>query len=102
MLTQLVLQNITLENNTVNSIKPMVPKEQVSSLKVPDKTLQLSQWSSVIDYQGHWIHFPQLGKFRAIERNRIPVITQETEAPQGKAWQAFLPSADNDPQSGPA
>lgn len=91
-----------LENNTVNSIKPVVPKEQVSSLKVLDKTLQLSQWFSVIDYQGHWIYLPQLGKFRAIERNRIPIITQETEAPQGKTWQASLPSADNDPHSGPA
>ena len=75
----------------------MVPKERVSSLKVPDKALQLSQWFN----QEHWIHLPQLGKFRAIERNRIPIITQETESPQGKAWQASLPSADNDPHSGP-
>lgn len=65
-----------------NYIKSKAAKGKVSFWKVPDKALQSSQWLHIIGYR-HWIHLPQFGTFRVMERNCLPRITHERKV---RAW----------------
>lgn len=47
------------------------------------------QWLRVTDCQGRWIRLPQLGKFRAVEKDCTPTIAQTRAALPGRCWLDF-------------